>query len=147
VLAQHTVKLLVALEDAGRTGGVAGLLVRGSLLVHIACKRVNGISYDSSWSDLRRTKVVVKVRRAMARGATRLAAATAERCRNMASNWGRAESVRGGIRRCGAQTCNSDDRMKLYVLASRLVRRARHNLAKCLLSKHHCCSCLNIPAG
>jgi hypothetical protein len=27
---------------------------------------------------------VVKVRRAMARGATRLAAATAERCRNMA---------------------------------------------------------------
>lgn len=34
--------------------------------------------------DLRRTKVVVKVRWAMARGATRLAAATAERCRNMA---------------------------------------------------------------
>jgi hypothetical protein len=82
--AEHTVKLLVALEDAGRISRVAGLLLGGGTLVHIACKRVNGTSYDSSRSDLRRMKDVVKVRWAMARGATRLAAATAERCRNMA---------------------------------------------------------------
>lgn len=56
----------------------------GGLL--FACNGVNGNAtiYGKSRSYTRRTKVVVKVRRAMARGATRLAAATAERCRNMA---------------------------------------------------------------
>jgi hypothetical protein len=80
---ERTVKLLVARENAGGIGRVAGLLVGGGVLC-FTYTRVNGTSYDGSSSDLRRTKVVVKVRWAMARGATRLAAATAERCRNMA---------------------------------------------------------------
>jgi len=80
---KRTVELLEALKDTGSIGRVASLLVGGGVLC-FACMRVNGTSYDSCPSDLRRTKVVVKVRRAMARGATRLAAATAERCRNMA---------------------------------------------------------------
>jgi hypothetical protein len=82
--AGRTVELLEPFKNAGRIGLVTGLLVRGGLLVHVACERVNGASYDGSWSDLRRTKEVVKVRWARTRGATRLAAATAERCRNMA---------------------------------------------------------------
>lgn len=47
--------------------------------------------------NLRRTKVVVKVRRAMARGATRLAAATAERWRNMAQAIGGERRVGGRV--------------------------------------------------
>lgn len=50
------------------------------------------------------------MRRAMARGATRLAAATAERCRNMARAIGverRVEEAVGGCR--GALTSCSDD--------------------------------------
>jgi hypothetical protein len=82
--AERTIKLLVALKNAGGAGRVSGRLLRGDVLVRLTCKRVNGTSYDNSRSDLRRMKVVVKVRWAMARGATRLAAATAERCRNMA---------------------------------------------------------------
>lgn len=50
----------------------------------IACIGVNGISCDSFWRNLRRTKDVVKVRCARARGTARLAAAMAERWRNMA---------------------------------------------------------------
>jgi hypothetical protein len=81
---KRTVELLVALDNAGRAGRMACLLIRGGLLVHVAYGVVNGASYESSKSNIRRTKVVVKVRRAMARGAARLAAAKAERCRNMA---------------------------------------------------------------
>jgi hypothetical protein len=94
--ASRTVKLLEALENTRGAGGVTRLLSCGGLLVHIACERVNGRSYDSSRSDLRRTKVVVKVRRAIARGATRLAAATAERWRNMARAIGWSGDWEGG---------------------------------------------------
>lgn len=38
----RTVELLEALEDAGGTGGVAGLLLVGSLGLRVACARVNG---------------------------------------------------------------------------------------------------------
>jgi hypothetical protein len=41
----RTVELLVALEDAGGVGGVAGLLLVGGLGLRVACASVNG----SSW--------------------------------------------------------------------------------------------------
>jgi hypothetical protein len=82
--ATRTVELLVALKDTRGVGLMASLLVGSGLLVDVACIGVNGLSYDSSWYNLRRTKVVVKVRRATARGAMRLAAAKAERWTNMA---------------------------------------------------------------
>ena len=48
-MARRTVELLEALEDAGGVGGVAGLLLVGGLGLRVACSRVNGASYDSSW--------------------------------------------------------------------------------------------------
>ena len=64
---------------------MAGLLLVGGLGLRVACCEVNGVSVGSSrGGPLRRTKVVVKVRRAMAAGAARLAAAMAERWTNMA---------------------------------------------------------------
>ena len=90
VRAQHTVELLEAGKDAGGVGRVASLLLRNVALLGLLalgglpCYVVNGTSYDSSSRDLQRAKVVVKVRRAMAAGAARLAAAMAERWTNMA---------------------------------------------------------------
>jgi hypothetical protein len=91
VRAQHTVELLEALEHTGGVGRVTSLLLRNVALLGLLilgglpCYGVNGTSYDSSSRDIQRAMVVVKVRRvAMARGATRLAAAIAERWTNMA---------------------------------------------------------------
>jgi hypothetical protein len=95
VRAQHTVELLEALEHTGGGGRVASLLLRNVALLgllalgRLPCYGVNGTSYDSSSRDIQRAKVVVKVRRvARARGATRLAAAIAERWTNMAGTIG-----------------------------------------------------------
>jgi hypothetical protein len=46
--ASRTVELLVAREDAGGVGGVAGLLLVGGLGLRVACSEVNGVSVGSS---------------------------------------------------------------------------------------------------
>jgi hypothetical protein len=93
--AQRTVELLEARKNARRVGRVTSLLLCNVALLGLLalgglpCYSVNGTSYDSSSRNIQRAKVVVKVRRvAMARGATRLAAAIAERWTNMAGTIG-----------------------------------------------------------
>ena len=100
----RTIKLLVAVDNARRGRSVAGLLV-----VHIACNGWSATWFDRMialllpFRDLRRTKEVVKVRRAMARGAARRAAAKAVRWRNMAGAIGVERWVRGVLASCEVQ--------------------------------------------